>query len=173
MVTGGNTVANTYVFSPNCRNGRRRVKGIVAARGIQGTLKQMELFGGLMKVIVQRLTKKLYLRKSGAWAAERSEAAQFKTVVDALMFCIHCHEREVKLVGQNEAGDDVFLYPFGGDPAVRLELRRLRKSVRESRRLKTERRFIRGRLDALMAQGKEQKKQFPFEPRHVAGAQQE
>jgi len=63
-------------------------------------------------------------------------------------------EREVKLVGENEAGEDVFLYPFGGDPAVRLEFGRRRKSARESRRLKTEGRFIRAQVDVLMAEAK-------------------
>ena len=121
-----------------------------------------------MKVIVQQLTRKLYLRKSGEWTVARSEAAGFKTVVEALMFCIHCHQREVKLVGQNEAGEDTYLYPFGGDPVVRLELKRLRRTVRESRRLKTKRRFVRARLDAVMAQGKEDKKTFPFQRTQVA-----
>ena len=121
-----------------------------------------------MKVIVQQLTRKLYLLKSGEWTVVRSEAAGFKTVVEALMFCIHCHQREVKLVGQNDAGEDTYIYPFGGDPVVRLELKRLRRTVRESRRLKTERRFIRVRLDSVMAQGKEEKKKFPFQRTQVA-----
>lgn len=121
-----------------------------------------------MKVIVQQLTRKLYLRKSGEWTPARSEAAGFKTVVEALMFCIHRNEREIKLVGQNEAREDTYLYPFGGDPVVRLELKRLRRTVRESRRSKTERRFIRARLDSVMAQGKDEKKKFPFQRTQVA-----
>jgi hypothetical protein len=121
-----------------------------------------------MKVIVQQLARKLYLSKSGEWTAARSEAAGFNAVVDALMFCIQCHEREVKLVGQNEAGEEAYLYPFGGDPVVRLELKRLRRSVRESRRLKTERRFVRARLDSMMAPGKEERKKFPFQRTQVA-----
>jgi hypothetical protein len=118
-----------------------------------------------MKVIVQQLGRKLYLRKSGEWTATRSDAAGFKTVVEALMFCIHRHEREIKFVGQNQAGQDTCLYPFGGDPAVRLELKKLRRSVRESRRLNTERSLIRARLDA---QGKEEKEKFPFPRKEVA-----
>ena len=115
-----------------------------------------------MEVIVQQLTRKMFLEKTGGWSPSRKDAKKFKTALDAMVFCIHRQMREVKIVGTNEAGAEVCLYPFGGDPVARLELKRLRKSVRESRRLKTERRIIQARIDILMAEGKEKKKQLPF-----------
>jgi hypothetical protein len=124
----------------------------------------------LMKVVVQQRGRKLFLRKNEEWTAVRSEAAEFGTVVDAIMFCIHCRARDIRLVGSNDAAD-VYLYPFGGDPVVRLEQRKLRRSIRESRRLRMERRRIRGRIDALMAERKEKKKQFPFKRIRVADAE--
>jgi hypothetical protein len=115
-----------------------------------------------MKVVVQQLTKKLYLREDSQWTAARNEAVEFKTVLDAIRFCIQRKAGDAKLVGRNEGGEGVCLYPFGGDPAARVELRRLRKIVRENRRLKTEQRSNKGHVDALLAEVKEARKQFVF-----------
>ena len=116
-------------------------------------------------MIVQHIQRKLYLRNDGQWVNSRTEAKQFTTAPEAISFCIRTRSQEARLLGKGANGDDVHLYPFGGDPAVRLELRKLRKSIRESRRLKAERRVIRARIDMLMAGGKETKKQFPFPSR--------
>jgi hypothetical protein len=131
----------------------------------------MELFGGIMKMIVQQLRKKLYLREDSQWTAARSEAVEFKTVVDAIRFCIHRKAGDVKLVGRNEAGEDIFLYPFGGDPAARVELRRLRKTVRENRRLKTEQRLKKGHVDVLLAEVKEARKRLVFKRNETGEAE--
>ena len=121
-----------------------------------------------MKVIVQRLTGRLFLQDTGVWTASRPEAKQFGTALEAISFCIRGRSRDVRLLGQDQEGRDVYLYPFGGDPAVRLERKRLRKSIRESRRLNTERRIVRARIDILLAEAKEKKKQFPFKRKLVA-----
>jgi hypothetical protein len=112
----------------------------------------------------------MYLRRNEQWTAIRSEAEEFKTVVEAIMVCIHCRARDVRLVGQNEAGVEVYLYPFGGDPVVRRELKQMRRNIRDARRLRAERRVVRARIDSLMAVRKEMKKQFPFEQKRVAAS---
>ena len=121
-----------------------------------------------MEVIVQQLMRKIFLSKAGGWTPARKDAKKFRTALEAIAFCIHNQSREIKLLGRNEAGADMYLYPFGGDPAARAELRQLRKSIRESRRLKTERRVIQARIDILLAEGKENKKQLPFKRQPVA-----
>ena len=121
-----------------------------------------------MQVIVQQLTRQMFLGKTGGWTPSRKDARQFRTALEAIAFCIHNHAREIKLVGRSDVGADVYLYPFGGDPVARLELKRLRRSIKESRRLKTQRRVIQARIDILLAEGKEKKKQLPFKRQPVA-----
>src|SRR5689334_2965063 len=120
-----------------------------------------------MKVIVQQIGRKMFLRERNEWTAARSEAVELATALAAIGFCISNRLREVVLVGRNEAGGDVYLYPFGGDPKIKAELKKLRRSVRESKRLKAERQMIRARLDILLAEAKETKKQFPFKRQQV------
>jgi hypothetical protein len=120
-----------------------------------------------VRIRVQNLETKLVLTRVGTWTSDSADAAVFTEPMDAIAFCIRSHTRKVRLVGRNAAGADVYLYPFGGDPAVRAELKKLRKSIRESRRLKFERRVIRARLDAFAAGGKERRKQFPFKRKQV------
>ena len=115
-----------------------------------------------MKVIVQQIGRNLFLRGRGEWTESRAQARRFATALDAISMCIRYQMKEVRLIGQDADGRDVHLYPFGGDPAVRLQLKQLRRSIRESQRIKSERRVIRARIDILMAEGKEKKKQFPF-----------
>jgi len=115
-----------------------------------------------MKLIVQQRERALFLRRDEQWTPVRSEAAEFNTVVEAIVFCIHCDARETKLVGKNEAGKDVYVYPFGGDPVVKAERKKLRKGLRESRWLKAERRIIRTKIDMIVAARKEMMKQLPF-----------
>ena len=115
-----------------------------------------------MKVIVQQLERKLFLREAAQWSPSREGAKEFSTALEAIVFCIRYERKDIRLIGQNGSGEDVYLYPFGGDPAVKLALRKLRRSVRESRRLKAERRIVRARIDMLLAEGKEMKKQVPF-----------
>ncbi len=115
-----------------------------------------------MEVVVQQLNRKLFLTEAGEWTGLREEAKQFGTVLEAISLCIHEGKREVKMVGKGETGGDVYLYPFGGDPAAKAERRRVRREIAESRRLKHEQHMIRARIDLLMAEVKEKKKQFPF-----------
>jgi hypothetical protein len=120
-----------------------------------------------MKLIVQQRQRRMYLRQNGQWTAIRSKAAEFNTVVEAIMFSIHCRARDIRLAGRNEAGVEIYIYPFGGDPVVKRELKMLRRSIKESHRLKAERRVIQGQIDSLMAEEKEKKKQIPFKRERI------
>ncbi|HKQ40299.1 MAG TPA: hypothetical protein VJ063_19655 [Verrucomicrobiae bacterium] len=121
-----------------------------------------------MKVIVQRTDKKLFLRERNEWTGARNEAIEFATALAAIGYCIRSQIREIRLVGKNETGEDVYLYPFGGGPSIKLKLRNMRKHIRESRRLKAERRAIQARIDILLAEAKETKKKVPFKREPVA-----
>ena len=128
---------------------------------------------GRVTIRVQSLETKLFLTRVGTWTTGSGDAAVFMAPVEAIAFCIRCHMRKVRLAGRNSAGSDVYLYPFGGDPVVKAELKKFRKSLRESRRLRFERRVIRARLSALVAEGKEKRKQFPFKRKHLGHADED
>lgn len=113
-----------------------------------------------MKVVVQQKNGKLFLGESGQWIETRTEGKEFGNPVDAIVHCIGIQMRDIRLLGQSDAGTDVYLYPFGGDPVVKAEGKRVRRLIRESHRSKSERRAIRARIDALVAQGKEEGKHF-------------
>ena len=110
-----------------------------------------------MRVVVEQIKRKLFLCGGSRWTHVRAEALQFSTALEAIRFCIRTQTREIRLVNERKNGKDLYLYPFGGDPTVRLELKKLRKIVRESRRLKAERRNIQTRINALLLEGKEGK----------------
>lgn len=122
----------------------------------------------VMKVIVQELSGKLFLQETGIWTESRPEAKRFSTALEAISFCIHCKAKEVRLLGQNENGEDVFLYPFGGDPAVKVERKRLRRELAEGRRLKAEQQEIHARMDMLLSESKERDRRSPLECKQVA-----
>lgn len=124
-----------------------------------------------VKVIVQKIGRKLFLSEDGQWTEGRARANEFLSAVEAIAFCIRCETREVCLVGKNEAGADVWFYPFGGDPILRAELKRLRRGLREGRRLRLQRQQIRARIDAVLAGAKETKKQTPFKRKSVGEPQ--
>ena len=117
-----------------------------------------------MKVIVQQLNGKLFLRETGKWTASRAEAKTFRTALDAIAFCIHCKTRDVRLIGKGEKREDVYLYPFGGDPVARAELKRLRRAMAENKRLERKHRTVHAQIDAVLAEAKDAKKQIRFKP---------
>ena len=111
---------------------------------------------------IQSISGKEYLTQSGVWTRHAADAALFVEAMPAIMLCIRFRLRDVRLVGTTPGRAEVYLYPFGRDPCVKAELKELRKNIRESRRLKADRNIIRARIDALMAGGKERRKQWPF-----------
>ena len=120
-----------------------------------------------MEVVVQQLKRKLFLVEPGQWTEVRIKARKFGTALEAIAYCAGCRLREVRLLGRGADDRDVYFYPFGGDPAVRAERRRIRRGIAESRRLKHERQTIRARIDILLAEAKEKKKQFPFKRKTI------
>ena len=122
-----------------------------------------------MNVVVQHLESSEYLGQDGNWVLTRVAARLFTDWVQAITFCIQKSIRTVRLVAQREPDQqEMYFYPFGGDPLVRAERKQLRKSVARSQQLKAERRVIQARIDGLLAASKENKKQVPFDRGRVA-----
>lgn len=117
-----------------------------------------------IKVIVRRIGRRaLYLSRSGEWNTSLAQAARFNDAVEALAFCLRKNVRDICLVSNfDQPGSERLVYPFGGDPAVKRELKKVRKAVRQNRDLKRQRHLIQARIDMLMAEGKETRKQIPF-----------
>jgi hypothetical protein len=122
-----------------------------------------------MNVVVQHIESRLYLARDGSWVKLDARPATFGNVVEAISACIHQGIRLVRLVGNAGSSDEKYLYPFGGDPAIKAERKKLRKSLAESRRLKQQRRNIVARLDMIEAEAKERRKQVPFKRKPVSG----
>ena len=113
--------------------------------------------------MVQQLEKRLFLRSDRVWVKLADEALVFPDAVSAITFCIRHGMREVRLLvtGKHE-GQESYVYPFGQDPAVLLERKKLRRFVARSRELKRQKRILMADIDLLRAESKERKKQFPF-----------
>jgi hypothetical protein len=123
-----------------------------------------------MKVVVQHLESEQFLGANDAWVVSKADARSFKNSVEAITFCIERRMRLVRLIAGNEFDQrELFFYPFGGDPVAKAERKTLRKALAASRRLKEERRVIQRRVDALLAEAKETRKQFPFKRKEVDG----
>ena len=122
-----------------------------------------------MNVVVQHIESKLYLTRQGAWVALEAEPALFKDPVTVLSFCIQRGIRSVRLVGNvHSAGNERFIYPFGGDPVIKAAKKSLRRSLAQSRRFKQQKRTALQHLNTVRAEAKERKKQFPFKRNAVS-----
>jgi len=117
-----------------------------------------------MNLLVQHLDTKLYLTRKGDWTWLNGKPAVFENAVEAISFCIQRSLRDVRLVTNPgpPASQERYLYPFGQDPAVKLERKKLRKFLLENRLLLQEKRILLARMDTVRAEAKEKKKQFPF-----------
>ena len=117
-----------------------------------------------MNVLVQHLETRLYLTRKGDWTRLNGNPAEFENAVEAISFCIQRSLRDVRLVTNPgpPANGERYLYPFGQDPSVELERKKLRKFLVENRRLLQEKRILLARMDILRAEAKEKRRQFPF-----------
>src|SRR5687768_7839174 len=121
-----------------------------------------------MNVVVQQLHSRLYLAANGEWGRLEG-AAVFSNPVDAISFCIQRRIRDVRLVSNSDRpGKETFVYPFGQDPTVAAERKKLRRFIAESRRLARQKRMLMARIDLLRAEAKEKKKQFPFKRKRLS-----
>lgn len=122
-----------------------------------------------MNVVIQHTETKLYLAPNGSWVKLNADPAQFANAVEAISFCIHRGQRLVRLVNNpGELDLERYLYPFGDDPAVKAERKKLRRSLKESRRLKQQKRTLLAHIDMLQAETKERRKQLPFNRKPVS-----
>ncbi|HKQ38478.1 MAG TPA: hypothetical protein VJ063_10405 [Verrucomicrobiae bacterium] len=122
-----------------------------------------------MDIVIQHTENKLYLGHDAAWLKSHARAATFTDAVKAIEFCIQHHLRRVRLVWNSGSHEEKFVYPFGGDPVVKAEQKKIRRLVAESRRLKHQRLVILQHIDSLTAEAKERRKQRPFKKSHVVG----
>jgi hypothetical protein len=122
-----------------------------------------------MNVVIQHTETKLYLTQDGSWVKLDAKPVEFANAVEAISFCIQRGLRSIRLVNNPGSADlERYLYPFGADPAIKAERKKLRKSLTESRRLKQQRRTLMAHLDMIEAEAKERRKQVPFKRKPVS-----
>jgi hypothetical protein len=85
-----------------------------------------------VKVVVQHLKRQHFLSRRGEWTVS-SRAKVFDNALEALRFCIERKIREVRLVANDRCGAEMYVYPFGGDPAVKARRKMVKRAVREAR----------------------------------------
>jgi len=116
-----------------------------------------------MDVVVQSIHSRLYLATDGTWVKLNARPATFSDPVQAITVCIQRGLRYVRLVSDAGVQDkERYVYPFGEDPAIKAERKRLRRQLAEHRRLSQERRILLARMDAMQAEAKEKRKAMPF-----------
>ena len=93
-----------------------------------------------MNVLVQNLDSRLYLAPKGGWVKLDQRPLVFANAVEAISFCIQRSFRMIRLVNNAGSHGETYLYPFGDDPLVKAERKKLRKLLAESRRLKQQKR---------------------------------
>jgi len=121
-----------------------------------------------MNVLVQNLDSRLYLAPKGGWVKLDQRPLVFANAVEAISFCIQRSFRMIRLVNNAGSHGETYLYPFGDDPLVKAERKKLRKLLAESRRLKQQKRVLMARMDMLQAEAKERRKGVPFKRHPLA-----
>ena len=121
-----------------------------------------------MNVLVQNLDSRLYLAPKGGWVKLGQRPLVFANAVEAISFCIQRSFRMIRLVNNAGSHGETYLYPFGDDPLVKAERKKLRKLLAESRRLKQQKRVLMARMDMLQAEAKERRKGVPFKRRPLS-----
>jgi hypothetical protein len=122
-----------------------------------------------MDVLVQNLESKLYLARDGSWVQLDGKPATFPNAVEAVSFCIQRRLRAVRMVTNAGQSEEKFVYPFGADPAIKAERKKLRRAFSDSRRLKQQQRELIARIQMIQDGQKETRKQAPFKRKRVAG----
>ena len=70
--------------------------------------------------------------------------------VEAIRLCLRLGIKHVKFTSRNpETGLEAAVYPFGGDPLVRAYRKELRRTVREQRRMRSERQGLEARFKVI------------------------
>lgn len=121
-----------------------------------------------MNVVVQHIQTKLYLGRDASWLKGHEQALSFPNALEAISFCIQRGIRSIRLVGNAGSTQESFLYPFGDDPVIKAQKKKLRRALAESRRLKAQKNMLMQRLDVLQAESKEVKKQFPMQRKPIS-----
>ena len=110
-----------------------------------------------MNVVVQHIDTKLYLAENGSWLKTHEESVSFSNALKAISFCIQRGIRSVRLVSNPGPTQQTFVYPFGEDPGIKAEKKKLRRALAESRRLKAQKHTVLQHIDVLRAEAKDLK----------------
>ncbi|HTD87031.1 MAG TPA: hypothetical protein VK850_10680 [Candidatus Binatia bacterium] len=121
-----------------------------------------------MSIIVQHLTSRLYSGSKGEWKKLAAGAARFENALAAISFCIQHGIRSVRLVHNPGTESERYFYPFGEDPGIKAEKKKLRRALVESRRQQQRNRELFSRVEALQAETKELRKQQPFKRQGIS-----
>ena len=121
-----------------------------------------------MNVVVQHIHTKLYLTRKASWVKDPQVSVAFANAVEAISFCIQRGARSVRLVNNVGSPQETFFYPFGEDPAIKAEKKKLRRALAESRRLKAQKHTLLQHIDMLKAEAKEEKKKFPMKRKPIS-----
>jgi hypothetical protein len=98
---------------------------------------------------------------ASAWG-RKEEAYNFRTPTFAIELCMMRRLRSVRvIVDSGDPAEDLFLDVHGTDVSA------LREAVSKNRRLQEQQRVLKAELDAVRAEQKERKKQFPFKRKDV------
>lgn len=105
--------------------------------------------GASLKIRIQSIETGLFLTRTGKWAGAR-RAVLCTEPVEAVRICVRLGVKKVRFTVRNgKVGPESYVYPFGGDPAVKLFRRQVRKRLTEERRLRASLRLIHARIGAL------------------------
>ena len=118
-----------------------------------------------MTVFIQDLRSKLFLNAASGWEA-KGEAYDFRTPGSAIDLCMMRGLREVRvIVNWGDPEQSIFLEVHGTNAAS------LRTAMHENLELRTRQEELRRELDVARAEGKEQKRKYPFRRKRVADEQ--
>ena len=96
-----------------------------------------------MQILVEHLKTRSFLAEDGTWV-HADHPLIFSNAIDAISFCVRYRIRTVRLIGRvTENSKYNHIYPFGHDPVVLQERRRLRALVREQGRKRKREQLLR------------------------------
>ena len=102
---------------------------------------------------IQSVDTGLFLTRKGQWAQgyEALEKDSFCTdPVEGIRLCLRLGVKNVRFTAWNlRRGTAISLYPFGGDPSHKAELKQLRKNLAEQRRVRSARIALQAKIKTL------------------------
>jgi hypothetical protein len=102
-----------------------------------------------LKIRIQSVETGLFLTRAGTWTTGKG-AALCHEPMKAIELCVRLGVKKVRFnVWHDQASQQAYVYPFGGDPAARSYRRQLRKTLAEQRRARASFRQLQARVKGL------------------------